>query len=457
VKETQILQYWSKIKKECIDLINNLPSDQSEENVIYRAMIPIDTFPLFDFISVLEENGTPYFYWHERGNKKEILAFVPLMTIESDSLGHFEQEVSRFYRQWNCRSTEISFLGGMRFNGYTTFQSSWDGWPRVFFMLPQFEFIQNEGQCYFAVNYTVQSKILLVERFRQLFDSGSGLPDFQPLPLVHRREDVPSLITWKENIRKAVRNFDPNGLVKVVLARETVFHFQQTVPVFSLLHELQHHNTNSTYHFVFSPEGKDTFAGLTPERLYVREKNLLRSEAVAGTRRRGKSKAEDLTLEEDLLSSNKDRFEHKLVMDSIENQFYFLCEEIRKDNQVSVIKLDHLQHLYCTFEGYLKKNIRDPQILKALHPTPAVGGYPKDTALHYIAQNEVFDRGWYAAPIGWFNRHAAEFAVAIRSALIKEKSIHVFAGAGIVQGSDPQKEWDEIEDKITIFKQIFTV
>jgi len=118
------------------------------------------------------------------------------------------------------------------------------------------------------------------------------------------------------------------------------------------------------------------------------------------------------------------------------------------DDDVSVRKLTHVQHLYCRFRGTLVDDISDSVLLSKLHPTPAVGGYPREKIQEEIASLEPFDRGWYAGPVGWVGHDAAEFAVAIRSALICGNRVSLYSGAGIVEGSSPENEWDEVENKI---------
>ena len=93
-------------------------------------------------------------------------------------------------------------------------------------------------------------------------------------------------------------------------------------------------------------------------------------------------------------------------------------------------------------------------VLQALHPTPAVGGYPQVEAMQAIHEREPFDRGWYAGPVGWVGRDEAEFTVAIRSGLVQGRQLTLYAGAGIVCGSKPELEWEEIEQKISDFKAL---
>ncbi len=116
-----------------------------------------------------------------------------------------------------------------------------------------------------------------------------------------------------------------------------------------------------------------------------------------------------------------------------------------------LVVLPLLRHLVTRFQGVLAPGITDGAILERLHPTAAVGGDPRAAALDAIAELENFDRGWYAAPVGWLARDAAEFAVAIRSAHCAGDRLTLFAGAGIVPGSDPAGEWEENERKLAPF------
>ena len=105
--------------------------------------------------------------------------------------------------------------------------------------------------------------------------------------------------------------------------------------------------------------------------------------------------------------------------------------------------------------GTLLEGVTDAALLQALHPTPAVGGYPRGEALEEIRNLEPFDRGWYAGPVGWIGPEASEFAVGLRSGLVRGRTLALFSGAGIVAGSVPDEEWAEIEQKISDFTRMF--
>ena len=113
-----------------------------------------------------------------------------------------------------------------------------------------------------------------------------------------------------------------------------------------------------------------------------------------------------------------------------------------------ILKLRRLQHLRRDIQARLKPGVYDDQLLATLHPTPAVGGTPRRKALAYIRDHETFCRGWYAGACGLISEDVAEFAVAIRSVLLTPDALRLYAGAGIVAGSQPEAEWQELDDKL---------
>ena len=154
---------------------------------------------------------------------------------------------------------------------------------------------------------------------------------------------------------------------------------------------------------------------------------------------------------QELLNSEKELREHKYVVDNIKAALTSLCESYSVKKEASLLKLRQVQHLQTEFTGKLRAEIIDSDIIKSLHPTSAVGGFPAQSAQNRIAQCEPFDRGWYSGAVGWIGRNSAEMAVAIRSGLVKGKELKLHSGAGIVNGSTAALEWAEIESKIGSF------
>ena len=142
------------------------------------------------------------------------------------------------------------------------------------------------------------------------------------------------------------------------------------------------------------------------------------------------------------------------MADSIRGAFQALCKEVREEEEVSIVRLRDCQHLVRRFEGILADGKTESDILETLHPSPAVGGCPVKAALEWIEREEPFDRGWYAGPVGWVGYDSSEFAVGIRSGLIDGNTLSLYAGAGIVPGSDAEREWAEIESKLETFSRM---
>lgn len=176
---------------------------------------------------------------------------------------------------------------------------------------------------------------------------------------------------------------------------------------------------------------------------------------MAGTRARGGSMALDLQIQLDLLSSPKDHLEFMIVRDNIRKKLEAVCDRIVVEPNKAIRKFHRVQHLYARLAGELRSEDDEFKILSSLHPTPAVCGFPTEEARLLIAETEVFDRGMYAGPVGWFGGGESEFAVGIRSALV-EKGLGalIYAGTGIVKGSNPSLEWDELELKTSQFTKL---
>jgi salicylate biosynthesis isochorismate synthase len=196
------------------------------------------------------------------------------------------------------------------------------------------------------------------------------------------------------------------------------------------------------------------FVGATPERLVTRTGDRVRTQALAGSiavpARDGRATSEaEQTAAAALLASGKDRGEQALVVQAIERVIGPLCSELHVPDQPEIRVLRYVLHLETPIAGVLRQPTHVLALVAALHPTPAVGGVPTGMALRWIAAREPQPRGWYAAPVGWFDRHGdGEFAVAIRSGLLAGTHAYLYAGAGIVMDSDSEAELEETRLKL---------
>jgi isochorismate synthase EntC len=149
-----------------------------------------------------------------------------------------------------------------------------------------------------------------------------------------------------------------------------------------------------------------------------------------------------------LLESEKERWEHHVSVEDMTDRLGRISEEVRAEEEPHVLSLPSIQHLETVIEATLRPGETVLSVLEDLHPTPAVCGYPRDRAMRLIQREEPFQRGWYAGPVGWFDGDGSGvFVPALRSALWRGREWRLFAGAGIVRGSEPEQEWEETRIK----------
>lgn len=254
------------------------------------------------------------------------------------------------------------------------------------------------------------------------------------------RKDVPEKQEWIKLVEKATGTMRDGPLRKVVLARKTTLQFAKPLDPKTLFSRLKKKAALSTTKFCLELNDRQIFLGATPEVLFSREKRVLRTMALAGT-----SNTSEFTF--------KDKEEVDWVLHGISQALLPLCESLEVE-PLQVLHATNVNHLHYPIRAVLKEKIHDAHLIEALHPTAAIGGWPKQEALEFIKEHEPLDRGPYAAPLGFSSYDRSFFVVGIRSAIVDGSFLHLFAGTGIVQGSDPTQEWMELEMKISPFMEI---
>ncbi|HEY0582716.1 MAG TPA: isochorismate synthase, partial [Chloroflexota bacterium] len=230
----------------------------------------------------------------------------------------------------------------------------------------------------------------------------------------------------------------------VVLARAERATMDPPRDVQHALRDLAERYPECTIFAVAQPDA--CFLGATPERLIALRHGLASTMALAGSAPRGVTPAHDEALAQQLLCSPKERAEHAVVVGALRDGLTRagLCTRIIADARPRVQKLANVQHLLTPIRAQVVAGTDVLSLVARLHPTPAVGGYPREAALRLIRDREGLDRGWYAGPIGWVDaRGDGEFVVGIRSALVRHGQATLFAGCGIVAESDAAAEYAE--------------
>ena len=392
-------------------------------------------------------------YWRGRGDARARAGLGTALVVDAPSLAAADTLTDTLDRlPPSARLTTTA-----RFDAAAETGREWAAFGSVRFALPRVEFESDERAATLAVHLAPGeppgAARAALAALRRADDVPAG-----PLPLPFMRRDDPDRPDWGRMLRWAFGAFQSGVLDKVVLARRARFLFEDGVDAFDLLERLEA-ATPRCYHALVAPRADLAFLTATPERLLRLDGRTLRTEAVAGTRPRSEADADDDRLRDELLASEKDQREHGYVRRAIEDALAPLAAAVRVDDAASAMTLARGRHLRTGIEAELRDGVGVLDVLRALHPTPAVGGTPTTGALDAIDRLEPFDRGLYAGPVGWVGvdddgRHAADLAVGIRSGLVDGRSLSLYSGAGIVDGSDADGEWAEIEHKIGDFARV---
>jgi len=271
---------------------------------------------------------------------------------------------------------------------------------------------------------------------------------------LHSIESAGARMRWDAAVREALERIGAGALQKIVLSRDLLFEGSTSIEPWSIVRRMRA-CAPWRFQFCFRFDPESAFVGATPERLVAQQGRALACDCIAGTTARGLSEAEDVVLGKVLLASEKELREHRLVLDAILSALQPLTLRLESPALPSLLRLPKILHLHTPVRGYLRAEVHLEDLIARLHPTPAVGGWPRADALRLIPELEGRARGWYAGPVGWVSLDQADFAVAIRSAILRGRSVTVIGGAGIVQGSDPAPEWDETASKAASLLSLF--
>ena len=248
---------------------------------------------------------------------------------------------------------------------------------------------------------------------------------------------------WEGAVDKCLAAVRAGRVAKVVLARIRDVDLDDAVDVVDVVAHLWEANRGS-HVFMFEPEPGAALVGAAPETVATLRNGVFHATAVAGSIRRGASLREQAELAATLLASEKDRVEQRIALDDMVSRLETVSRQIRTDPQPHVLTLARIQHLETEIRASVPGDVGVLDLLRLLHPTPAVCGLPRDAAMEVLAEEEPFERGWYAGPVGWFDAEEnGIFAPALRTGVSVGGSWRLFAGAGIVEGSVPALEWGE--------------
>jgi len=342
-------------------------------------------------------------------------------------------------------------LSGFAFESGYRRDADWEEYPDALLLVPRLLFTSYRESSWLTVNLLTTSDCDAqaavndaVVALQALLSEAAGKTNrttAAPADLEIRQDETQGA-RWRDAVVKIVNDIERGTIEKLVLARRVTAYSRQMFDPGDIVNRLRVAYGHCTL-FAFA-SAKSCFVGATPERLIRLAGRTIHTDCLAGSTRRGATPDEDHALGEALLADRKERREHAVVVHALRELLTPSCACLTVLDTPRLLRMPNVQHLHTPLEGVLKEETDIFALVERLHPTPATGGLPRETARTLLHTYEAFARGWYAGPVGWIDGHGGgEFVVAIRSALLRDHTARLYAGCGIVAGSDPEREYAE--------------
>ena len=410
----------------------------------------------------LNHNNTLHFYWENCSKQEAVAAWGVTKSNYNKSKSRFslaQSFIQECFSQIVRKGEQNLAIGKPSvFCSFTFFNDIEKSQPfkSGTLFLPRFQIVKKNKNCCLIVNFPLakgQAENQVIKAIKQKLDSinWTALEELNVNKsnqfLSVDRKQHQDAEYFKTVVTSVLNEIAINKLSKIVIAHTTEIQSSEPFKTIESLSNLRQLHPDC-YIFSTSNGAGQYFIGASPERLISVQNRQLVTDALAGSAPRGINSTEDLHLANLLLKNRKEKREHKAVSD-------FMMQRLRsiglKPQQLplQLLKLSNIQHLWTPIYAHLPADIEPLEIVALLHPTPAVAGVSTEVACEKIRHYEKFDRSLYAAPLGWVDYEGnGEFIVGIRSALIDGDRARLYAGAGIVSGSNPNKEFAEVQLKL---------
>lgn len=451
-----IIQKLSKILQ---THLNNCSGEKSGSLLSYR-------FPLYGYdydrvVVSLINNNESAFYFQKPSENIRFLGIGKVLSVRSDSSNRFDDLKTALsgikklpVQHYNGTTNENLplFVGSMSFFPEINGEMWKDYFPSDWFV-PEFIISETSKGCIVSYNINIdqesgkQPKIARLEQFFDQVNTPMSAVPNKSFTGQRVKEGSGQKDAWMGKVSSVVDAIKRNEINKVVLSRYITINRVDALSIIEKITEAGK-SFKDCYIFLYK-SGLSLFMGISPEKLASFAGGVVHCNAIAGSIARGRTDEEDIRLGEELLNSEKNLDEHRIVVNHIQSVLGRHCSSVTVDRSPVLKKLSYIQHLYTPVHGLLHRGVSLFRVLEDLHPTPAVGGYPLEPALKIIREMEQYDRGLYTGFLGWFDAEGnADFCVALRSALLVGNILHAFAGGGIVMDSKPLEEYEETEIKL---------
>jgi len=444
----------------------NIIGKQEFSDYLISYKLPANDFQKDNRLSALAENYQRFFYFENVLENFSLSGFGTALEMSSNGLGRFSA-ISKSVRElqnkiisnWNDEQNNFPLIcGGMKFTAEHS-EEEWQDFKDSDWFVPEFLLVNKSGSQNLFYNFVNQTSSIKkhVDKFSQ------RLEDL--LSMQNKTENKSSKILsakglspkdkkkWKGLVTDTLDKLTDNQISKIVLSRR-VDMVLSADPSWDEVRKYFTDNYSGCSTFIYH-NNNSTFFGASPERLIKFHDKKVTIDILAGSISRGKTEDEDKALEREMISSSKLNHEHDLVVHQIKKAISKYVSKIYSD-KIPLKKLQNIQHLHTVMLSELVEDTNMFEIIEAIYPTAAICGEPRDKALSLIKKIEDYKRGLYSGLIGYFNLNdEGEFVVGIRSALLHENKLFAYAGCGIVEGSDPEKEFQETELKLKVILSFF--
>jgi menaquinone-specific isochorismate synthase len=461
---------YNNIFQDIVELYQFLLATQEEftEKNDYQIVSFSQEIASVDPLAILQAIVAPtylHFYWENPRLQEAIAGCGTTQSLTIESANRFTQSQkfieACFQKIIKTGDIHLSGAGPHIFCSFTFFPSLSNlnsPFPSATLFLPLFQVVKKRNSCILVINLTIDSSAnisIVVNKIHDYlkkidwskYHSVERMQKLYRITQINKETQKKTSYKFRAAVASALNSIQQKELTKIVIAHA----LDVTSPVpFQLIQSLDNLRTSHPDCYIFSVSNAKghNFIGASPERLLIIQNQELITDALAGSAPRGKTVLEDANLARQLSESEKERREHQAVIEFIIQRLCQLGLNPQRSPR-KLLQLSNIQHLWTPIYAQLADRVHPLEIVAQLHPTPAVAGVPTQLACEQIRRYESFDRALYAAPLGWIDYQGnSEFIVGIRSALIKGDRARLYAGAGIVAGSDPNKEFAEVQLKL---------
>ena len=456
----------TELKAALLSFYNRQNLSAKEGNILVHFAYKIEETDITSLIDPIISSNKKVFYFNRREENLVILAFQEAYSVKINGMNKFSELGDKISTVSNNLISNVDiessvkiplFVGGTKFSSGSS-SGDWKDFADNDWFVPRFLLYKKDKEHWLILNYLVDKNYTAEKQINCLLEMFDILTNKELIsPQVNTGLNFHSVEKereeWDSMISDALNEIREGLIRKVVLSRRITADIKSLPSFHYVLTKLNQNYQNCTV-FLYRSENSVLF-GATPEQLLRLKDSHLEFDALAGSAKRGDTEEADEKIACSLLKDKKNSEEHNYVIDFIKESTSAYVYNL-KQFDTEIKKFSNIQHLYTPIKAELNSSVQIYKLVDDIFPTPAICGSPKGTSYNYINNNEKFDRGLFSGIIGLISPGEMDLIVAIRSALLKDNKLYVYAGCGIVKDSDPASEFEETEIKmqpiISLFK-----